>query len=154
MPPLVTSPVSSMRSIASGIEAAEVLPVSTMSRATGTWSGSLSVFTIASMMRMLAWCGMKASRSSAVTPAAVEACWRHRRHLPDGPAEDLLALHASGSGTSTVVVAYVDPASALGDRVVLRAVGAPDVGPMPGSSDGPITTAPAPSPKMNAVERS
>ena len=103
-----------------------MLPVSRMSRATGTCAGSLSVLIIASVMRMLAWWGMNASRSSASTPAASSACWRDRRHLPHGPAEDLLALHASACGKSTLVVADVDPGRALGDGVVLRAVGAPD----------------------------
>ena len=38
--PLLASPDSSIRSMARGTEAADVLPVSRMSRATGTWSGS------------------------------------------------------------------------------------------------------------------
>lgn len=61
--------------MASGIEAADVLPVVSMSRATVTCSGSFSVFTIESMIRMFAWCGMKTSRSSAEIPAASRACW-------------------------------------------------------------------------------
>ena len=61
--------------MARGIEAAEVLAVSTMSRATGMSAGSLSCLSIASMIRMLAWWGMKASRSSGVMPAASMA-WR------------------------------------------------------------------------------
>lgn len=73
--PLFASPVARSRSIASGIEAAEVLPVVRMSRATVTCSGSLRVFTIESMIRTLAWCGMKTSRSSALIPAASSACW-------------------------------------------------------------------------------
>ena len=60
--------------MASGIDAAEVLAVSTMSRATGMSAGSLSCLIIASMIRMFAWWGMKASRSSMVMPALSIAC--------------------------------------------------------------------------------
>lgn len=53
--PLFASPVARSRSIASGIEAADVLPVVRTSRATVTCAGSFSVFTIESMIRSLAW---------------------------------------------------------------------------------------------------
>ena len=51
-----------------------MLPVVSMSRATTTCAGSLSERTIASVMRMLAWCGTNATRSSEVMPAASSAC--------------------------------------------------------------------------------
>ena len=41
MPPCGASPAASMRSMASGIDAAEVFPVVTMSRATGNVRGKL-----------------------------------------------------------------------------------------------------------------
>ena len=116
----------SIRSVASGIEAAEVLPVSAMSRATGTCSGSFSCLIIASMIRMLAWWGMKASRSSAVTPAASSACWATgaisqtaQRKTVWPCIVDRRELARRWSRTSTQRVA-------LGDGVALRAVGAPD----------------------------
>ena len=68
--PLGTCPSRSSRSAASGIDAADVLPVSAMSRPTTTVSGSFRVLIIWSMIRMFAWWGMNASISSAVTPAA------------------------------------------------------------------------------------
>ncbi len=73
--PLLACPVANSRSMASGMEAAEVLPVVATSRATVTCSGSPSVLTIESMIRMFAWCGMKTSRSSARTPARSSASW-------------------------------------------------------------------------------
>ena len=57
------------------MDAAEVLPCSAMSRAILTRSGSFIARAIASVMRMLAWCGTKTSRSSTVTPARSSACW-------------------------------------------------------------------------------
>src|SRR5579884_22118 len=72
-PPCGASPSSSIRSIASGMDAAEVLPWVAMSRATGTCSGSLSALIIASVIRMFAWCGMNASSWSAVIPARSSA---------------------------------------------------------------------------------
>ncbi len=61
--------LSNMRSMASGMEAAEVFPVSAMSRATGSPPAASSGLIIASVIRMLAWCGMNTSSSSALTPA-------------------------------------------------------------------------------------
>ena len=58
---------------ASGIDAAEVLPVSAMSRATATLSGNPSFLIMASVIRMFAWCGMKTSRSSTPIPALSSA---------------------------------------------------------------------------------
>ena len=87
-------------------------------------------------------------------PAFSSACWAIGRHLPDGPAEHGLPGHrdvrpvgrcrrgrrsSSRAGGSTSHCAPSEPQT---------------VGPMPGVSDGPITTAPAPSPKMKAVPRS
>ena len=60
---------------AMGMDAADVLPVLAMSRAMRTCSGSFSCFASSSMIRMFAWCGTKAARSPAVTPAASSACW-------------------------------------------------------------------------------
>ena len=61
--------------VASGMEAADVLPVVSMSRAMTTDSGSFSCLANSSMMRMFAWCGMNAARSDRLTPAASSACW-------------------------------------------------------------------------------
>lgn len=69
MSPACESPVRSKVSMASGTEAAEVLPASTMSRATTVAGFSFSRLVIASVIRRFAWCGMKASTSSIATPA-------------------------------------------------------------------------------------
>src|SRR3954454_12249269 len=71
--PLVAWPSSIIRSRARGIEAAEVLPWSAMSRAMATRSGSFIARAIASMMRVLAWWGTKTSRSSGEMPALSRA---------------------------------------------------------------------------------
>src|SRR3954453_3734268 len=68
--PDLASPDSSSSVSASGIEAAEVLPDCTMSRATTVRSGRPSFLVIDSTMRRLAWCGAKTSMSSGPTPAA------------------------------------------------------------------------------------
>ena len=52
--PLLAVPSSTIRARARGIEAAEVLPCSAMSRAIWTRAGSFIERAIASMMRMLA----------------------------------------------------------------------------------------------------
>jgi hypothetical protein len=67
--PLCACPDSSRVSMASGMEAAEVLPWLTMSRATTTSDGSLRALNMASVIRLFAWCGTKTSRSSGFTPA-------------------------------------------------------------------------------------
>ncbi len=48
---------------------------------------------MASVMRMLAWCGMKTSRSSTRDPGAVQRLLGDLGHLEDRPAKDLLAAH-------------------------------------------------------------
>ena len=104
-------------------------------------------------MRMLAWCGMNASRSSGATPAASSACGatgaicHTAQRKTAWPCIVRCGKSTSWSRTSIqdarwVMASYCEPSEPQ------------IVGPMPGSSDGPITTAPAPSPKMNAVDRS
>ena len=60
MSPFLAWPSRSMVSIASGIEAAEVLPVCSMSFAIATESGRPRCLAIAALMRPLAWWGMNA----------------------------------------------------------------------------------------------
>ena len=59
-----------------------------------TDSGSFSCLANSSMMRMFAWWGMKAARSDASTPGGLQRLLGDLGHLPDGPAEDRLALLA------------------------------------------------------------
>jgi len=66
-------PCSSNASMATGIDAAEELPIVQMSRLTTTFSGSFRWRSIESVMRLLAWCGMKTSSWSGVSPAAAIA---------------------------------------------------------------------------------
>src|SRR5215218_2376949 len=107
------------------------------------------------MIRMLAWCGMKASRSSAATPAFSSACWAtgaicQTAHRNTGWPFIVRAGHFVVSGSSRSLIQLSR------DRIASHCSPSEPqtVGPMPGTSDGPITTAPAPSPKMNAVPRS
>src|SRR6476661_5883758 len=159
-PPLGISFSASIRVVAIGIEVAEVLAVVTMSRATGMSAGSLSCLTIASMMRMFAWCGMKASRSSALMPALSMACWAtgampqtaHRKTVwPAMPIAGHTFLSACAdchdSRTSVQACFWL-----MASRCVPSEP--QTVGPMPGVSLGPMTQAPAPSPKMKALPRS
>lgn len=150
--PLFASPVARSRSIASGIEAADVLPVVRTSRATVTCSGSLSVFTIESMMRSLAWWGMKTSRSSGESPEASSAslatfaisntAQRNTAWPSCVIAGNLPELSYSFHGTVCLMVSDLSPSDPH------------TVGPMCGSWEGPTTTAPAPSPNRKAVARS
>src|SRR6476469_8637969 len=159
-PPLGISFSASIRVVAIGIEAAEVLAVVTMSRATGMSAGSLSCLTIASMMRMFAWCGMKASRSSALMPALSMACWatgampqtaQRKTVWPAMPIAGHTFLSACAdchdSRTSVQACFWL-----MASRCVPSEP--QTVGPMPGVSLGPMTQAPAPSPKMKALPRS
>ena len=115
--------------------------------------GSFSCLIIASMMRMFAWWGMKASRSSARTPAASSAL-RATGAMPQTaqrntvcPAMPIAGQRRPCSWTST-----------QDSRCEMAFHCAPSdpqtVGPMAGVSDGPTTAAPAPSPKMKADPRS
>ena len=105
------------------------------------------------MMRMFAWCGMKASRSSARTPAASRAFWAtgampqtaHRN--TDCPAmvmagQSMFFSRVSSQLSRWEMVFHWEPSEPQ------------TVGPMAGVSDGPTMAAPAPSPKMKAEPRS
>ena len=143
-----------MRSSASGIDAAEVLPWSAMSRAIATCGGSLMERAIASMIRMFAWCGTKTSRSSTVMPVrssvacAVFAISKAAQRNTALPCMTRCGICGESEATT----------SRQSSRCRMRSNCSPSepqtTGPMPGSSDGPTTTAPAPSAKMNAVPRS
>ena len=76
-------------------------------------------------MRMFAWCGMNAARSSAVMPAASSACFADLRHLPDRPAEDGLAVLAHRRPRLLLVEVLLER-RVHADRVPFRAVGSPD----------------------------
>ena len=139
--------------MASGIEAADVFPVVSMSRPITTVSGRPSCLANSSMMRMFAWCGTKAARSEGWMPAASMACratftisqTAHRKTV--GPSWRRVGQGAAPSRKS-VSVAFMPTASALDPSDPQM------VGPMPGVSLGPITTAPAPSPSRNEMLRS
>src|SRR6266849_3418402 len=75
--PLLTRPFRIASSSASGIEALEVLPYSSMLIATRS-SGSPMRRAAASMMRKFAWCGTHRSISSSATPAVLQTsfAWR------------------------------------------------------------------------------
>ena len=68
-PPPASGCFVSNASIARGIDAADVLPDVRISSAIITESGSSISFAIVSMMRIFAWCGIKAASSLALTPA-------------------------------------------------------------------------------------
>ena len=124
-----------------------MLPVVSMSRAMATVSGSFSCLANSSMMRMLAWWGMKAARSSAVTPAASRACsatlaisqtaqrktvWPSWRSV----GQRLVGLRRSPVLGAKSRSRFMPTASAFEPSEPQT------VGPMPGSSLGPMTTAP------------
>src|SRR5207248_8390218 len=139
--------------MASGTDAAAVLPLSTTSLATTTDGGRSTVDTSASVIRALAWCGTNAARSPARTPAASSAPRATRpisvtaHRYTAGPAISRYDQRASapsrrhdhGRGW-----AIADP-QALSDPHT--------AGAMPGLAPGPTTTAPAPSPNRNADVR-
>ncbi len=152
--PLFAWPVRRSWSSASGIEAAEVLPCSAMSRAMTTCSGSLRERAIASTIRMFAWCGTKRSRSSTVIPVRSRVSWA--TFAISNAAQRKTALpcitRCGIRGCSEATT------SRQSSRWRIRSNCSPSephtTGAMPGSSLGPTTTAPAPSAKMNAVPRS
>ncbi len=134
-----------------------MLPVVSMSRATATCSGSLSALIIESMIRMLAWCGMKASSWSAVMPAASSACWA--TFAISNTAQRKTAWPSWVMAGKRTSVAAPCSRYTSHDRVwVMVSDLSPSephtIGPIAGSSDGPTTTAPAPSPNRKAVARS
>ncbi len=140
--------------MASGIEAAELLPLVTMSRATAVCAGRPSWSTTWSVMSMLAWCGMKASRSSTVTPArssiflaagTSSLVAQRKTFQPD------MVMAGRASGRRPVPSCQ----GAVMRRAALRVPSARQTtGPIPGSCEGPTTTAPAPSAKRKAVSPS
>ena len=138
--------------MASGIEAAEVFPVSAMSRATTTCSGSLRTLTSWSMIRMFAWWGTKTSMSSGVRPAASIArratgaiC--HTAHLK--------TLAPSWRSVGHSPVRWASCHDAVWPMRPAWPPSEPQtVGPIPGTSEGPTTAAPAPSPSRNEMARS
>ena len=117
--------------MASGIEAAEVLPWWMMSRATTTSDGSLSARNMASVIRMLAWCGAKTSRSSGRTPAASIASAAvlaivYEAHLKTGlPSIRSIGQCAWPSSAVAGSMAWFQ-GSVWRDQAGLVAVGAPD----------------------------
>src|SRR5699024_7441123 len=152
------SPSRSIVSMASGIDAAEVLPVCSMSLEMATVSGSPRCLAIAELMRPLAWWGMNAWIWSAETPDA--------SRVRSDALEICTAAHRNTR--EPFIVTYgcsVAPSAAwsMSSRQFLVCVIASACSPSephttgPTSlplSDGPTTTAPAPSPKMKAVLRS
>ena len=158
MSPLRASPSSIIRSSASGIDAAEVLPWSAMSRAILTRSGSFMERAIASMMRMLAWWGTNTSRSSTVTPARSSACWPILAIANDAQRKTGLPCIIRWGITPLPGCSGVPTTSRQSSFCRIRSNCSPSepqtTGPMPGVSLGPTTAAPAPSAKMNAVPRS
>src|SRR3954454_11494199 len=152
--PLRACPSSIMRSRARGTEAAEVLPCSAMSRAMRTRSGSFMARAMASMMRMLAWCGTKTSRSSGLMPARSRDWCATFAIVNDAQRNTGLPcmVRCGITGASAAI------ASRQSSSCRIRSNCSPSepqtTGPIPGVSLGPTTAAPAPSAKMNAVPRS
>lgn len=139
--------------MASGTDAAEVLPACTTSLATTTWGGSRRADAAPSTIRRFAWCGMKAASSAVVTPAAssaaravlgtVETAQRNTA----GPSMRRVGRTAASvsrpfQGAEWAMASWRSPSDPQ------------TTGPMPGSAAGPTTTAPAPSPNRKAVPRS
>ena len=120
------------------MDAADVLPVVSMSRPITTVSGSFSCLANSSMIRMLAWCGTNAARSDASMPDSLERLPRDLDHLPHRPAEDRRSFLAKGRPRRHAVAEFgecvVHP-----DRIGLGAVRAPhgraDAGRVAGADD-------------------
>ena len=131
-----------------------MLPVSAMSRAIFTRSGSFIERAMASMMRMLAWCGTKTSRSSRLSPARSSAS-RPILAIENDAQRNTGLPCITRCGMTGVPDAITSRQSS---RWRIRSNCSPSepqtTGPMPGVSLGPTTAAPAPSAKMNAVPRS
>src|SRR5690625_2659351 len=136
--PLLAAPSSMSRWVASGIEAAEVLPVSLMSRAMTTSSPRPSCLASSSMMRMFAWWGAKTSMSSTVSPDWTSIS-RTFGGVPHGPAEDGAAVLLEG-GPLGGAVAEVDEGTRHPDGVPVVPVAAPhgraDLGLLARADDG------------------
>ena len=133
-----------------------MLPCSAMSRATTTCSGSFSVRAIASMMRMLAWCGMKHVQVVDADAGAVQRLLADLGHREAAQRKTGLALHHQvrhRTGRSEVDhVAPVLASAGSGRTARRRSPRRP--GRCRARRSGPTTAAPAPSAKMNAVARS
>jgi hypothetical protein len=105
------------------------------------------------MMRMFAWCGMNAPRSSAVTPAVSRACLatfaisQTAQRNTVWPSWRIVGQGFTLSRYSSKV-AFMPTASHLEPSEPQT------VAETPGSSLGPSTAAPAPSPSRNEIERS
>src|SRR5690625_414504 len=137
--PLRACPSRTRRSVARGIEAAEVLPVSAMSRAMTTLSGSFSCLASWSMMRMFAWWGMNTSISSGEMPAASIA------RAATFAISKLAHLNTVGPFWRSVGHDMSEPSWKVSQLCVARMASAWEpsdpqiVGPIPGDDDGPTT---------------
>ena len=140
-----------------GMDAAEVFPMSSMS-ITARSGPNPSRSPTALMMRALAWWGISRSTSSAWTPALssssrqalvmdTTACLN--TSLPD----DIRILSSPATRSSAVAGRSVPPAGMV-RRFASLPSAASDEARTPGSSDGTMTVAPAPSPNSTQVVRS
>ncbi|AUA10679.1 hypothetical protein CFP59_02778 [Streptomyces malaysiensis subsp. malaysiensis] len=139
--------------MASGTDAAEVLPADLMSSATTTCGGSSSALATASVMRRLAWCGMKADSWSTVTPARLRAAAAVRGTsliAQRNTSDPAIRIYGQGRSASRTAV--------QGSWWAMRPCCSPSEPQatewIPGSAAGPTSTAPAPSAKRKAAPRS
>ena len=109
---------------------------------------------MASMIRMLAWWGTKTSSWSTVMPARSRAAWATLAISKAAQRKTALPCITRWGMTGSVEATT----SRQSSRCRIRSNCSPSepqtTGAMPEDSDGPTTTAPAPSAKMNAVPRS
>ena len=140
--------------MASGIDAAEVLPVVSISRAISTLSGSFSCFANSSMMRILAWWGTNAANSLAETPDSSSAFFatlaisQTAQRKTACPSWRRVGKPPSRSAKASWRVLFMPTASHLDPSEPHW------VGPIPTISLGPTTAAPAPSPSRKEILRS
>ena len=135
-----------------------MLPWSATSRAMRTCGGSFIERAIASMIRMLAWCGTKTSSSSRLMPALSSACWPILAMAKEAQRNTGLPCITRCGITPLPGTSGLPTTSRQSSRCRIRSNCSPSephtTGPMPGVSLGPTTAAPAPSAKMKAVPRS
>ncbi len=107
-----------------------------------------------SMIRMFAWCGRNTSMSSGWRPAASMAA------VAALAISKLAHLKTVGPFWRRVGHEVSVPSFTLSQEWVMFTASACEpsdphtVGPIPGVSDGPMTAAPAPSPRRKEIERS
>lgn len=139
--------------MASGTEAAEVLPVSAMSRPMTTSSPRPSCLASSSTMRMFAWCGTNTSTSSTVSPESSSisrtfcaVCQTAQRNTvrPSCSRVGHSALPSRKSVSEPVIRMVFQLSPSLPQTV----------GPIIGTSLAPTTAAPAPSPSRKEMVRS